>query len=190
MYFKVSGRHNPATNRPGWYYRLVESYRNSDGRVCHRTMLNVGFLEGLSPEQMNLIQKTLTGRAENQDQKLFEFPVDDDPIVNQYVEAYYARLKSEKRIDAADEVARVSKSGKDWQTIDVNSIRNRDVREVGAEWLCFQAIRQLGIGTFLSGQGWAEQQVQLAITHIISRAVYPSSELKTSSWIKENSAVC
>ena len=139
---------------------------------------------------MNLIQKTLTGRAENQDQKLFEFPVDDDPIVNQYVEAYYARLKSEKRIDAADEVARVSKSGKDWQTIDVNSIRNRDVRDVGAEWLCFQAIRQLGIGTFLSGQGWAEQQVQLAITHIISRAVYPSSELKTSSWIKENSAVC
>jgi transposase len=30
----------------------------------------------------------------------------------------------------------------------------------------------------------------LATTHIISRAVYPASELKTVSWIKENSSVC
>jgi hypothetical protein len=190
MYFKVSGRHNPTTNRPGWYYRLVESYRNPDGRVCHRTMLNVGFLEELSPEQMNLIQKILTARAENQDQKLFEFPVSDDPVVNQYVEAYYARLVSEKRIDAAPAGTKVSRSGKDWQTIDVNSIKNKDVREVGAEWLCFQAIRQLGAGTFLADQGWDGEQVQLALTHIISRAVYPASERKTSSWIKENSAIC
>lgn len=190
MYFKGSGRHNPTTNQPGWYYRLVESYRNSDGRVCHRTMLNLGFLEGLSPEQMNLIGKILTARAENQGNQLFEFPVSDDPVVTQYVEAYYARLVSEKRIDAAPARTKVSRSGKDWQTIDVNSIKNKDVREVGAEWLCFQAIRQLGLGTFLSDQGWEEDQVQLAITHIISRAVYPASELKTSSWIKENSAVC
>jgi hypothetical protein len=75
MYFKGSGRYNPATNQPGWYYRLVESYRNSDGRVCHRTMLNLGFLGGLSPEQMNVIQKILTNRVENKDPKLFDLPL-------------------------------------------------------------------------------------------------------------------
>ena len=32
--------------------------------------------------------------------------------------------------------------------------------------------------------------MNLALTQIISRAVYPASELKTSKWIKENSAVC
>jgi len=69
MYFKVSGRHNPHTNKPGWYYRLVESYRNADDRVCHRTMLNVGFLEGLTTDQMNLIQKMLTQRCENTNNK-------------------------------------------------------------------------------------------------------------------------
>ena len=169
---------------------MVESYRNPDGRVCHRTMLNVGFLEGLTPEQMNMIQKMLTERAENPGNKLFGFSVSDDPVVTQYVEAYYARLVSEKRIDVAPTRSKVSKSGKDWQTIDINSIKNKDAREVGAEWLCFQAIRQLGIGMFLSDQGWDEEQVQLALTHIISRAVYPASERKTSSWIKESSAVC
>ena len=106
MYFKVSGRHNPTTNQPGWYYRLVESYRNSDGRVCHRTMLNVGFLEGLASEQMNLIQKRLTGRAENQDQKLFEFPVSDDPVVNQYVEAYYTNCDFKCRITCPELIQR------------------------------------------------------------------------------------
>lgn len=190
MYFKASGRHNPATNQPGWYYRLVESYRNSDGRVCHRTMLNLGFLEGLSPEQMNVIQKILTERADNQGKSLFEVSEINDPIVKQYVEEYYARLVSEKRIDAAPAKTKASKTGKDWQTIDVNSIRNKDVREVGAEWMCLQAIRQLGMDTFLSNQGWEEEQVQLALTHIIGRAVYPASELKASSWIRENSAVC
>lgn len=35
-----------------------------------------------------------------------------------------------------------------------------------------------------------ETDIQLALTHLISRADYPASELKTSQWIKENSSVC
>ena len=76
------------------------------------------------------------------------------------------------------------------QLIDLNSIRNKDVREVGAEWMSYQAMRQLQIAPFLESLGWSEDQVRLAQTHIISRAVYPASELKTTRWIKENSAVC
>ena len=53
-----------------------------------------------------------------------------------------------------------------------------------------QALDQLNIRSFLTGIGWHEQQIQLALTHIISRATYPASELRTSQWIKENSAVC
>ena len=42
----------------------------------------------------------------------------------------------------------------------------------------------------LQGEGWPQEKVSLAATHIISRTVYPASELKTVSFIKENSAVC
>jgi len=59
-------------------------------------------------------------------------------------------LVSEKRIDEAPAKTKVSRSGKDWQTIDVNSIKNKDVREDGAEWLCFQAIRQLAARKIVS----------------------------------------
>ncbi len=194
MYFKFSGRHNPHTGKPDWYYRLVESYRNSDGRVCHRTMLNVGFLEGegLTTDQMNLIQKILTQRVEQVQNMLFDIPVSEDPVVNQYVETYYNRLVAEKRIDVLQEKPKKKPfdKGKDLEIIDLNSIRNKDVREIGAEWMSYQATEQLQIGTFLESQGWSDQDIRLAQTHIISRAVYPASEFETSRWIRDNSAIC
>lgn len=194
MYFKVSGRHNPHTGKSDWYYRLVESYRNSDGRVCHRTMLNVGFLdgEGLTPEQLNLIQKILTQRVDQGNNLLFDVPVSEDPIVNQYVETYYNRLVAEKRIDVLQDKSKKKPyaKGKDLEIIDLNSIRNKDVREIGAEWLSYQANEQLQIRSFLERQGWSDQDIRLAQTHIISRAVYPASEYETSRWIHDNSAIC
>lgn len=48
----------------------------------------------------------------------------------------------------------------------------------------------MAIADFLKKKGWDEEKIALATTHIISRAVYPASELKTVSFIKENSAVC
>jgi hypothetical protein len=67
MYFKVSIRTNPATGEPGGYYRLVESYRNADDRVCHRTLLNVGFDEectgfafGLGVERVAMLKYGIT----------------------------------------------------------------------------------------------------------------------------------
>ena len=61
MYFKASGRTNPGTKKYDSYYRLVESYRNETGQICHRTILNVGFLDDeLTAEQLNVIARTLT----------------------------------------------------------------------------------------------------------------------------------
>jgi hypothetical protein len=48
----------------------------------------------------------------------------------------------------------------------------------------------LRIDGYLKSRGWNDDQVNLAATHIIGRTVYPASEHKTVSWIKENSAVC
>jgi hypothetical protein len=63
MYFKVSMRTNPQTGIYSGYYRLVESYRNENGRVCHRTMLNAGYLDELNTDQLNLIQKLVSEKA-------------------------------------------------------------------------------------------------------------------------------
>ena len=49
--------------------------------------------------------------------------------------------------------------------------------------------RELGISKVLTEAGFTNEPIQLAATQIVSRAVYPASELKTASWIKENSAI-
>lgn len=185
-------RKNPETKELSGYYRLLESYRNHAGRACHRTILSVGFLDELSFDRLNAIQKILTAKVANPGNPLFELPYSDDLVVLDYVERFYNRMVVEKRIDIPSDEAKskVSRYGKEYHRIDINSIRNKDVREIGAEWLSYQAVGQLRIASFLEQKGWDDSDIRLALTHIISRAVYPASELKTSSWIKENSAVC
>lgn len=177
-------RPNPKTGELSGYYRLVESYRNRDNRICHRTILSAGFLDGLSTEQLKMIQHGLTSRIEGTTNKLF--PDTNDAVVIDYVERFYQQMVRERRIDILPKTT----SQQDWQTIDINTVRNKDIREVGSEWLCYQAIRQLKLDKFLAGQGWEEEKIALAMTHLISRTVYPASEYKTSFWIRENSAVC
>ena len=171
---------------------LVESYRDYRDRVSHHTILNAGYLDALNTDQLNLIQKILTSKVNNPDKPLFELPYTDDTVVNHYVDEFYNRMVCEKRIDVFVEKQekKTSQSGKDMQVIDINSIRNKDVREIGAEWLSYQAMKQLQIAPFLEGLGWSEDDIKLALSHIISRAVYPASELETTRWIKENSSVC
>ena len=127
-------RTNPATGVYSGYYRLVESYRNHCDRVCHRTILNAGYLDGLTTDQLNLIQKILTAKVANHDKPLFELPYTDDPTVLGHVDEFFKRMVAEKRIDVFVEKKqkKASKNGKDLQLIDLNSIRNKDVREVGA----------------------------------------------------------
>jgi hypothetical protein len=163
--------------------------------VCHRTLLNVGFIDGVQPEELNRIQKLLNYKCNTSHRNLFRLEYEkESPDVRKWVDELYAGLLFEKKIDVPCIQVPLSKGsppGCDWQTIDMNSLHHKDVRETGSEWLCYQAIEQLRISDFLSSQvDWEPDDVRLAITHIISRAVYPASELKTSRWITENSAVC
>ncbi len=180
MYFKSVVRTNPATGILTGYYRLVESYRNMNDRVCHQTLLNIGFTD-LTPEQMVEIQKQLNDRAAGQ-QSLFEC---EDPVVQEQVEHLWNELLKSKKVDTPEQARK-----KRFNYIEADSMQHRDVREMGGEWLCYQAIKELGIDQYLETCGWEEDQINLAITQLISRAVYPYSELRTSRWIKDNSAVC
>jgi len=179
MYFKFSLRYNKDKNQSDAYYRLVESYRNAEGRVCHRTILNIGFIDDdYSPEQLNQAARILTNRYE-QKQPLFE---PTDTAVIELTETLWQRIIREKRLD-------LTLHSPTSRRIDADTMRHSNVREIGSEFICHQTLQELGISKVLSAAGFTEEQIQLAATQIISRAVYPASELKTASWIKENSAV-
>ena len=178
MYFKSSLRKHPQSGILRGYYRLVESYRNAENRVCHQTILNIGFIDDIAPEQLNKIQKQLNDKYEHK-QPLFE---QEDPIVKKHVTEFWQRIVESKKIDIvpAEKLKRM---------VHIDTIKHNNVREIGAEWMCYNTWDKLQLTQFLLSQGWTSQQAALAATQIISRAVYPASELKTSRWIKENSAI-
>jgi hypothetical protein len=55
----------------------------------------------------------------------------------------------------------------------IDRTTNSDIREVGGEWLCLQACRQLLLPEYFETFGWEKQDIALALTQIIARAVYP-----------------
>ncbi len=179
MYFKASGRTNPGTKKYDSYYRLVESYRKETGRICHRTVLNVGFLDDeLTPEQLNLIARTLTDMYQ---QKQSIFP-QTDPLISKWVAELWGKIVGGKRLDltAYDPNSRL---------VNADTLSHSNVREMGAEWMCYNTWQQLDLDKVLIDNGFSEHEVQLAQTQVISRAVNPASELATAKWIQENSAV-
>ena len=180
MYFRSVIRKNPINQELGGYYRLVESYRNEADRICHQTLLTIGFIN-FSVEKLNIIQRILN----NKYKKKYSVFEESDKEAIELAEFYWEELIKGGKLDISDSTFEKKK-----RSIDTDTMSHKDVRELGSEWMCYQALEQLKIRELLVNKKWEEEQIQLALTQIISRAVYPFSEHRTTRWIKENSAIC
>lgn len=181
MFIKPFSKYNKTTKERYLVYKLCESYRRNGG-IYHHIIIGFGKLDELETvEQKKLLAARIEEMIKNGENVLPIGVLDEK--VEKLAHHFYKEIKAKKRYDVKCEKG-------DWETVDVSTLRNKDGRDLGAEWLCKQAFDQLGIGDFLSRQNWDTEKIALATTHIISRAVFPASELKTVSFIKENSAVC
>jgi len=181
MFFKTTNRYNSKTGNRENYYSLVESYRNALGEPSHRTILSIGYnVDNSLPfkEISNKLNDLVLGNR-------YLFPLEEK--AEQFTWKLYRQIVKEKKIDVLEQIR---EDQKEWETVDLKTIRNEDVRELGSEWLSMQAFRELGIDGFLRSRGWSETNINLAMSHVVSRAVYPASELKTVSFMKENSSIC
>ena len=192
MHFMSQPRYNPKTRRDDWYYRIKESFRDLSGRVRNRVMLNVGFIdEPHRPEDIRDIGKCLTYLYEHQgQQELFPSPLSRyNEFVRRKSEEFWHEMVNNGSIDAVKATMEESRV-KAERLVDVNTARHTDARDVGAEWICLQAIRELGLDKFLKDEGWSEIRINTALAHLITRTVYSPSELKSMRIMEENSAVC
>ena len=114
----------------------------------------MGFIEAVSAEQLNAIRTELNNLHQKQT-TIFE---QSDPLVKQYAEKFWKQLIAAKKIDADW----VDKSAKQ---VDIESLQHSNVREIGAEWICFNTWNKLQLTEFLQKQGWSDTQIQLAACH-------------------------
>jgi transposase len=74
--------------------------------------------------------------------------------------------------------------------VDINSLENRDVQEIGAEWIVKQTMDKVGVQDLLSSLGMDNKDITLSYINWISRSVHPLSELGTEKWLKRNTGLC
>jgi hypothetical protein len=182
MYIKVLHKYCKTDKIRVAYYRLCESYRDEFGFPRQRMVIGLGRLSEIPEDEQKLLLCERINELIKGEPSLFSSC--SDHTVEQLAQGFYRQIKSKKRVGS------VPMPIEELDLVNLNTLKNKNIREVGAESLCYQAIYQLKIGNYLKTIGWNEEQINLATAHIIIRAVNPASELKTVSWIKENSAVC
>jgi len=179
MYLKAAFRHNPDIGDISAYYRLVESYRDESDKVCHRTLLNIGFWPGATREQKDRVVHHLNSRYQNQ-LGLFE---ESDQQVLQWVNRFWNEMIEKKTIDR-------KALEKKHRLIKAESVKHKEAREIGTEWICATTWNNLRLTELFEGIGWHQEKIQLVMTQVITRSIYPYSELASSKWIRDNSAIC
>ena len=192
MHFISETRYNPRTQSDDCYYRIKESFRDLAGRPRHRLMLTVGFIdEDLSPYDIRDIGRCLTWLHEHQGQQdLFGDAMSRyKEDVRRLALKYWDEMVKAGSVDAVRRTIEDSRA-KAERLVDVDTMEHTDAREVGAEWICLQAIRELEIDKFLEREGWSEIRINTALAQLITRTVYSPSELKSLDIMRENSAVC
>ncbi len=93
--------------------------------------------------------------------------------VTQWVNSFWNEMIARKTID------RTTMEEKQ-MLVKVHTIKHKEASEIGTAWLCSNTWNQLQLTTLFESLGWHEEKIQLAMTQVISRAVYPGSELATS----------
>lgn len=177
------------------YYRLSEAYRDRNGRPRNRVVMGLGELSGFSKEERNGLADLLTAMIECGEMALCSNSKVQDAALRYYNEYLENRRKALLAAEAEEklrEAARLEAERRLRETVPVklSSLRQTTARHVGAENVCLDTIRKLGIRPFLLSHGFNGKQADTAVMQIIARAIYPGSELRTVRCLQENSALC
>ncbi len=172
------------------YYRLCQSIRIG-GKTRHNNLLNLGTLEELQEQDLKMLANRIEDLYIGNVNNLLLLTSDAvEKLAAKFCNELREKLKIEKKAsliktDSVEDKAIEA----DFENINLKTIKHDEVREVGTEWLCLQAIRELGLDTLLANSGMDQIQVNKAIALVVSRAAYPASEHKTSQWMQSSSAV-
>lgn len=185
MYIRSVSQKYKKTGQIYTTYRLVESYRNDQGKVRQQVLLNLGCHFNITKAHWKLLADRVEDICRGQ-QTLF--PIDGEL---EKEAQRIAKLIIQKFSEIHDQRSRKNSSEikTDYQNIDVNSLEHRDLRKVGAEHVGYQAACQLQLDTVLKSLGFNQKQCHIALASIIGRLVHPGSELSTHRYLTEQSAL-
>jgi len=160
-------------------YKLIESVRTERG-PRQRTVLNLGSDFNIPQEQWkelaDRIEQIISGQA-----CLFPVPGEIEHSARQYARQIIRRHGQQSPDTEQDKP--------DYQTVDISSLENEQIRSVGGESLVLSAIQELQLDEKLEALGFNRPGIEAAIGVIAARLLAPASERATHAWLQRETAL-
>jgi transposase len=191
MFIKAVQKRKAGTKDNPMYFRLCESYRESHGKVKQRMIMALGYMEDLP----RWSDKQELCRCLNDMVLRHQRPMCDNPYIVELADYFYQKLVDSNKIGSVVETESANREEaerrkKEEVIVKLSTLTNVNPREIGAEHVALSCLERLKIGRFLSMKGLSEKEIKIAKLQIASRTVYPYSEYKTVSILRENSSLC
>jgi len=162
-------------------YKLIESVRTERG-PRQRAVLNLGSDFTIDPEQWkelaDRIEQIISGQT-------CLFPVSEQ--IEQAARRYAQQII--RRHGQRSPVAVEEQDKPDFQTVDLNSLENEQIRSVGAESVVLAAIFELELDKKLEAMGFNRPNIEATIGVIAARLLAPASERATHVWLQRETAL-
>jgi len=184
MYIRSVMIKNHETGKTYTTYRLVESYRNVEGKVRQQALLNLGCHFNLPKQQWKLMADRIEEINKGQ-QALFPLSESLEKQAQQIAKKIIKKLSGPTTTQQETN----SKQKTDFQTVDVNSLEHQHIRKIGSEHVGYHASCQLKLDETLRALGFNQKEIHLALANIIGRLVHPGSELSTHRYLSEHSGL-
>ena len=180
-------------------YRLVKSQR-VNGIPKHINIIELGSLPEIPLDKHKALADRI-GQLMLEDTLLFS---NQDVLVEEWAHFYYRKLIknsfnkpqpvgntiTNKYVGElfADNIYSVPQVD-NIQQVKLDTFESISSHEIGGEWLCTQAIKELGLDHYLGEQpDWNLNETSVGMLGLLGRLLYPDSEKKTAEWLNENSA--
>lgn len=187
MYIKVQTRIQTGADGHKHYHsypRLYESYRDSDGKTRQQYLLPLNLDDLPSWRKRETMCHILNDMVENGPR----LPLEDTPA-NRKANTIYHQLLDKGLLGDVHKLAEKKRREQD-AALKEETLKNVKPRQVGAEFVCLETLRQLGLRSLLVSNHWTKEQADLAMMQIAARAIYPCSENRTVKYLQNNSALC
>jgi transposase len=181
MFIRKTTHTDHKNGKPYYTYKLVESIRTDRG-PRQRPVLNLGKDFSLANEKWKELADRIEAIISGQ-QNLF--PVSEE--IEQLARRYARKII--RRHGQGSPVAIEAQSRPDYQTVDVNSLENEQIRSVGGESVVLATIKELELDRQLEALGFNRPNIEAAIGVITARLLAPTSERATHLWLQNETAL-
>lgn len=186
MFIREVKKKNAKNGKTFFQYQLVQASRIG-GKVKQQALLYLGSEQLLeNPDNRKMVLELLKATIFRQSTI---FANDYPSQIKKLSEGYYEKFKIKYPDYSGDNSISIppAKDKARYEKVDTSAIHIEDSRAFGGEHLCSQVMEKLQLGDFLQESGFTKKEADMAMISIIGRALFTSSEHKTSQYLQDNS---